>query len=219
MGEVKRFVWIGSALLLVSTIFSGCINISEQIKLKLNGSGKAKITWAYPLRFSSTLQKREQNLLPANKNEVKKLFPAHQRLIFSEISSQKSKTMSSITAELKFKRIEDLNHGGLSFSLQQKEDLWEFTIKIEGKEHPPPKPKTRDKASAEVMDKILESFGITVVVELPGVVEETNGETLEAKKVRWKVPLKKLLELKKGEMLVLRATFSPGFWDRLKSFF
>ncbi len=214
-------------------LLTGCINVSENIVLKLDGSGSLRLTYSIP----EALMKDQQGLhnamtqtgimFPLTKQDFSNQFAGLEGVEIKNVKTYTEKGYYVIDGRVKFKNINDLKTGNIIFVLKNSGSDKELIISLinsmnKEKEHVSVNNRTRPHGNMNyenILKGSLTNYGIKIDVSFPTDVLSANGK-IQSRDVKWDVPMNVFLNSQAKEM-ELKAVYSgnPGIFDRIKDFF
>lgn len=217
---VKYIALIGLVLL------SGCINVKEDIVLKINGSGNMRLTYYIPEALM-----RDQNSLKNAMIQTGITFPLTTKEFndqFAGLNGIKVKSVKAFTEKgyyilqgrINFANINNLKMNNVHFSLKKDGKDNELVISLINSMNKTQEPDKRAKMNYEgILKGSLANYGIKFNVSFPTKVISANGN-IDGRNVKWDVPMNVFLKSQAKEM-ELRAIYSgnPTFFDKIKDFF
>jgi len=207
-------------------LLSGCINVKENIVLKLNGSGSMHLTYYIPEALM-----RDQNSLRNAMLQTGITFPLTTKDFsdqFAGLNGVKVKGVKAFTEKgyyilegrVGFTNINNLKMNNVQFSLKKDGENNELVISLINSMKKTQETDKKAKVNYEdVLKGSLANYGIKFDVSFPTRVVSANGN-IDGRNVKWDVPMNVFLKSQAKEM-ELRAIYSgtPTLFDRIKDFF
>lgn len=212
-------------------LIAGCINVSEDIVLKLNGSGNLRLVYSIP----EALMKDQQSLrnamiqtgitFPLTEQDFNNQFTGLKGVDIKDVKTYTEKGYYVIDGRVRFKNIDDLKMNNIKFVLSKSNNNKELTISLinsMNKKQSLQQEKPRPHAGINyenILKGSLTNYGIKIDVNFPTEVISANGK-IQSRDVKWDVPMNVFLNSEAKEM-ELKAVYSgnPTIFDRIKDFF
>ncbi|MGB9735048.1 MAG: hypothetical protein ACP5JP_01930 [bacterium] len=218
--HIKYIVLAGLFLL------SGCINVKENIVLKLNGSGSMHLAYYIPEALM-----RDQNSLrnamvqtgitfPLTTKEFNDQFAGLHGVKVKGVKTFNEKGYYIVEGKVEFDNINNVQMHNMHFSLKKTDGNNELVISLINSMNKAQSANAKPGTGYEnILKGSLTNYGIKFDVNFPTHVISANGN-IDGRDVKWDVPMNVFLKSQAKEM-ELRAVYSghPTLWDRIKDFF
>ena len=217
---------IGYIALMGLIFIAGCINVQEDIVLKLNGSGSMHLSYSIP----EALMKDQTGLrnamvqtgiqFPLTAKDFNNQFAGLDGVKVKHVKIYTDKGYYVIEGRVGFRNINNLQMNALRFSLKKLAKNRELVISLINSMNKEQEPDSKSKMNYEnVLKGSLSNYGIKLDVSFPTEIISANGN-IHGRDVTWDVPMNVFLKSKAKEM-ELRAVYSgsPTFFDKIKDFF
>ncbi len=217
---------------LIGLVFvAGCINVSEDIVLNLDGSGRLHLVYAIP----EALMKDQQGLhnamtqtgivFPLSKKDFGSQFAGLEGVSVGNVKTYTDNGYYKIDGRVKFRDINALKMSNIRFVLKKSgadRELMISLINSMNEKQPSGQGKARSGTGINyesILKGSLTNYGIKIEVSFPTKVLSANGK-IRGRDVKWDVPMNVFLNSKAKEM-ALDAVYSgkPTILDRIRDFF
>lgn len=207
-------------------LLSGCINVKEDIVLKLNGSGSMHLTYYIPEALM-----RDQNSLrnamtqtgitfPLTIKEFNEQFAGLYGVRVKNVKVYTQKGYYIVDGQVRFNDINNVKMNNMHFNLKKSGENKELIISLINSMNKGQTPSEKPNTGYEnIIKGSLANYGIKFNVSFPTHIISANGN-IDGRTVKWDVPMNVFLKSQAKEM-ELRAVYSgnPTLWDRIKNFF
>ncbi len=215
-------------VLLGLILIAGCINVTEDVVLKLDGSGSLLLAYSIPEALMKD-QKSIRNAMlqtgivfPLTKQDFNNQFAGLEGVDVQYTKSYTDKGYYVVEGKIKFKNINDLKMNNVTFALKSSDKNKELVISLinsMNKNQAPEKSSKQRINYDNLLKGSLTNYGIKIKVSFPTDVISANG-TIKNRDVKWDVPMNVFLKSEAKEM-ELKAVYrgQPTIFDRIKDFF
>lgn len=176
--------------LFLTVFLIACIEVREEIRIKLNGSGTMKVYYRVSKMFYTSLEKGEMtSVYPLTPRDIEKAARNNPHIKLKKVDAEQKGRDVYITTVLSFDRFDVLTQPGQVYKLIEGEDYVEAQIRIRMK------PKTEKKDKREVQEQIqdmimksIETYKNRVVISTPTQIIDSNADYWEEREARWEIP-------------------------------
>ncbi len=217
---IKHIAFIGLVLL------SGCINVKEDIVLKLNGSGSMHLAYYIP----EALMKDQNGLrnamaqtgieFPLTEKDFDNQFAGLEGIKVKSVKVSTDRGYYIIDGRVGFRNINSLKMSNIQFTIKNINQNKELIISLINSMNKTQKSNSKTQMNYDnVLKGSLANYGIKFKVSFPTDIISANGN-IQSRDVTWDVPMNVFLKSQAKEM-ELRAVYSgnPTFFDKIKDFF
>ncbi len=218
--------YIGYIALMSLVFIAGCINVKEDVVLKLNGSGSMHLAYYIP----EALMKDQTGLrnamaqtgiqFPLTAKDFNNQFAGLEGIKVKHVKIYTDRGYYIIEGRVGFKNINNLKMSTIQFSVKKLDKNKELIISLINSMNKKQEPDSKPQMNYEnVLKGSLSNYGIKLDVSFPTDIISANGN-IKGRDVSWDVPMNVFLKSQAKEM-ELRAVYSgsPTFFDRIKDFF
>jgi hypothetical protein len=205
---VKLFV---IAALLAAT---GCINVEQEIWLKTDGSGTARITYMIPENFFTNPSSKKPDVygnFPMSVAELESMYKGKDGIVIRKAYSETDDNYRYFIADMDFEKVEQIGVPPVKFSYttEVKEKLFKFTVK-------------RDAAEAQkvrfqsMINKALDRNYLKITVHFQTKILKTDSEKSKGRTAVWDFPLSKVARSHETGLIgEARTGVAPSFFEKL----
>jgi hypothetical protein len=192
-----------SVLIVALPFLSTCLTVEEEIELNMDGSGKGKIVYIMPTGFYKGQVGAGQ--LNITEDSVRKDISGREGIDLEYVKTEMDEDNVKIVAAFSFENITLLSQRNIKYALDDMGDMIEFRVWI----------RPHGGKAKEIVKQFFESYVSKLKVDFPSKVLETNGKTEGRQKVRWEVPLSKLIGIREDIVLWARFSKKKSLIDRI----
>jgi hypothetical protein len=213
MRRIRLFFAIFITLFLIA-----CIEVREEIKIKLNGSGEMRVYYRVSKMLYTSIEKGEMtSLYPLTPKDIERSASKNPHIKLKKVSAETKGRDVYITTVLSFDRFDALTQPGSVYKLTEGEDYVEAMIKIRVQPRKKKDEKEIQQQITDMMIKNLEAYRNKITISTPTEIIDSNADYWEKREARWEIPSSVFYTGADQDIVLwVRYKKKPSLWERVR---
>jgi len=210
-----------SFAILITIFLIACIEVREEIKIKLDGSGEMKVYYRVSKMLYTNIEKGEfASVYPLTPRDIERAASKNPYIKLKKVSAETKGRDVYITTVLSFDRFDALTQPGSVYKLTEGDDYVEATIKIRVQPRRKKDEKELQQQITEMMVKNLEAYRNRITIRTPTQIIDSNADYWEKREARWEIP-SSIFYTGADQDIVLWVRYrkNPSLWERVRDIF
>ncbi len=177
------------AVIFLTVFLIACIEVREEIKIKLDGSGSMKVYYRVSKMLYTSIEKGEMtSLYPLTPRDIERSAKNNPHIKLKKVFTETKGRDVYITTILDFDRFDSLTQPGTVYSLKEGEDYVEAMIKIRVQPRKKKEERELQQQITDMMIKNLEAYRNKITISTPTEIIDSNADQWEKREARWEIP-------------------------------
>lgn len=217
MKKIRLFLLIFTTAFLIA-----CIEVKEEIKIKLDGSGEMKVYYRISKMLYASIEKGEMtSMYPLTPRDIQRAAANNPHIKLKKVSAEPKGRDVYITTFLSFDRFDALTQPGTLYKLEEGDEHVEATIKI--RVQPRKKKKDEKEIQQQIQEMIMKNISAyknSVTISTPTEIIDSNADYWEKREAKWEIP-SSIFYTGADQDIILWVKFkkNPSLWERVRDVF
>ena len=202
----------------ITLFLIACIEVREEIKIKLDGSGEMKVYYRVSKMLYTSIEKGEMtSLYPLTPRDIERAASKNPQIKLKKVSAEEKGRDVYITTVVEFEKFDALTQPGSVYTLIEGEDDVEVRIKIRVQPRKKKDEREIQQQITDMMIKNLEAYRNKITISTPTKIIDSNADYWEKREARWEIP-SSIFYTGADQDIVLWVKYKkkPSLWERVR---
>jgi len=202
----------------ITLFLIACIEVREEIKIKLDGSGEMKVYYRVSKMLYTSIEKGEMtSVYPLTPRDIERAASKNPQIKLKKVSAEEKGRDVYITTVVEFEKFDALTQPGSVYTLIEGEDDVEVRIKIRVQPRKKKDEREIQQQITDMMIKNLEAYRNKITISTPTKIIDSNADYWEKREARWEIP-SSIFYTGADQDIVLWVKYKkkPSLWERVR---